>query len=89
MAKRIKVKNNPPRGLSKKTRQLYDDAYWRGDHDMKVSLDMDKTTDVSHTPSSSRKKRVKEGSRKFIGPRQMRNIRAEELKRLILKEFGE
>jgi hypothetical protein len=79
MAKRIKVKNNPPRGLSKKVRQLYDDAYRRGDHDLKISLDMDKKRDISHTPSSTRKKLVKEGSRKFIGPRQLKNELSEDI----------
>jgi hypothetical protein len=78
MAKRIKVKNNPPRGLSKKVRQLYDDAHRSGDHDLKISLDMDKTRDVSSTPSSTRKKLVKEGNRKFIGPRQFSSERSED-----------
>lgn len=48
MAKRIKVKGKPPRGVT--------------------------------APSSTRKKLVKEGNRKFIGPRQLRSEIGEDVK---------
>ena len=40
--------------------------------------------DISHGASSKRKKRVKEGNRKFIGPRQLKNVDKEEVD----NEFG-
>jgi hypothetical protein len=70
MAKRIRVKGkNPPRGLSKVERRAYAHAARTGDHDLKISVDMNRDRNISRTPSSTRKKLVKEGSRKFVGPR--------------------
>lgn len=92
MAKRIRVKNNPPRGLSKAERmhigldREWDAGYRKhynnpltasGPHVSEVLRLEDALQDDprfkggTSKPSSTRKKRVKEGSRKFIGPRQL------------------
>lgn len=84
MAKRIKVKGNPPRGLSKATRQI-DAAQEALDRSgVHMSVRSPKASDAGLAkmaglgggitkPSSTRKMQVKEGSRKFIGPRQLKS----------------
>jgi len=80
MAKRIKVKGkNPPRGLSKVERRAYAHAARTGDHDLKISVDMNRDRNISRTPSSTRKKLVKEGNPKFIGPRTFKSELTEDL----------
>lgn len=72
MAKRIKIKGKTPRGLSKADRRAYANAVKHDDYDLKLSTDRS-PRNVSSTPSSTRKKMVKEGNRKFIGPRQLKS----------------
>ena len=72
MAKRIKIKGKTPRGLSKTDRRAYADAVKNDDYDLKLSTDRS-PRNISSTPSSTRKKLVKEGNRKFIGPRQLKS----------------
>ena len=83
MAKRIKVKGNP-RGLSKLSRVT--DYQWQksvGDDSPmetwppEVLRAIAKAKGGSTRPSSTRKKLVKEGNRKFIGPRQFKGELAE------------
>jgi hypothetical protein len=97
MAKRIKVKDKKPRGLSKAQRRKIAPIQQKLDRVIDSErrrvdpFDMDARTadlierldyqiediaerpDISHGSSSERKKLVKEGNRKFIGPRQFRN----------------
>lgn len=97
MAKRIKIKGNPPRGLSKKERIVEGaDARFKGEKRyVKRNPSSESWMDESYLetaagqrdyaafskdakrgatrPSSTRKKLVKEGSRKFIGPRQLKS----------------
>lgn len=102
MAKRIKIKGNPPRGLSKYERQ-YNYAYRsrgglgggrrEGNREMMYTVkrvNRDGTVEPHGSPiadknpmsrpSSARKKLVKEGNRKFIGPRQLRSEIGEDVK---------
>ena len=88
MAKRIKIKGKPPRGLSKATRQI-DAAQESLDRSgVHMSVRSPKKSDAELAkmaglgrgitkPSSTRKKRVKEGSPKFIGPRTRESIMRE------------
>ena len=72
MAKRIRVKNTPPRGLSKAQRIAE-----RADREgvsmrelIPMMYERIRSNDIiNRRPSSTRKKLVKEGNRKFIGPR--------------------
>lgn len=89
MAKRIKIKGNPPRGLSKATRQIdaAQEALDRSGVHMSVRSPKRSDAELAKIaglgrgitkPSSTRKKLVKEGSRKFIGPRRLASELAEE-----------
>lgn len=84
MAKRFKIKGNPPRGFSKSARQTIARVRERDREDLKkghtvfVSYDDDlaKLPGIGRgatRPSSTRKKLVKQGSRKFIGPRELKS----------------
>ena len=104
MAKRIKVKGKPPRGLSKaqrikiaplqrKRNEIVNSERKRVDpgdvsestldaidrYDSMID-EIAERPDISSKPSSARKKRVKEGNRKFIGPRQLRSEIGEDVK---------
>ena len=96
MAKRIKIKgkaprikNRPPRGLSKAERVMSnaEDEEFRlsgnpgifgGQLDKRELIEVLKLGSGATRPSSTRKKRVKEGNRKFIGPRQFSSELAED-----------
>ena len=92
MAKRIKVKGNPPRGLSKATRQIdaAQEALDRSGVHMSVRSPKRSDAELAKIaglgrgitkPSSTRKKRVKEGNRKFIGPRTRASVESEKADR--------
>ena len=90
MAKRIKIKGKTPRGFSKATRQI-DAAQESLDRSgIHMTVRSPKASDAELAkmaglgrgitkPSSTRKKRVKEGSRKFVGPRQLNSEVREDL----------
>lgn len=102
MAKRIKIKGNPPRiknrpprGLSKAERVMSNDedenfrlsgnpGIFGGQLDKRELIEVLKLGSGATRPSSTRKKRVKEGNRKFIGPRQLKSVDKEEAD----NEFG-
>lgn len=84
MAKRIKVTGKTPRGLSKATRQIdaSQEALDRSGVHMSVRSPRSSDAELAKIaglgggitkPSSTRKKLVKEGNRKFIGPRQLKS----------------
>jgi hypothetical protein len=85
MAKRFKVKGKAPRGLSKRQRVILDASKKEAENPFTLTRDLNKNwsntrqqmeeagKDIASRPSSTRKKRVKEGSRKFIGPRQFKS----------------
>jgi len=86
MAKRIKIKGKAPRGLSKAQRIVLDESKKLSANPFTLTRDLNKNwsntrqkmesagKDVSSRPSSARKKLVKEGSRKFIGPRPLKEF---------------
>ena len=104
MAKRIKVKGKPPRGLSKaqrikisplerKRNKIINAERKRVDPEDVSESTLDaidrydymideiaERPDISSGASSTRKKRVKEGNRKFIGPRRLRSEIGEDVK---------
>lgn len=91
MAKRIKIKGKAPRGLSKATRQIdaAQEALDRSGVHMSVRSPKRSDAELAKIaglgrgitkPSSTRKKLVKEGNRKFIGPRQLRSEIGEDVK---------
>lgn len=98
MAKRIKIKGNPPRiknrpprGLSKAERVMSNDedenfrlsgnpGIFGGQLDKRELIEVLKLGSGATRPSSTRKKLVKEGNRKFIGPRQLRSEIGEDVK---------
>jgi hypothetical protein len=83
MAKRIKVSGSAPRGLSKTKRQIEGLRGLMPKFDTDNAADRGWLSELIHIagelkkgpqatpPSSTRKKLVKEGNRKFIGPRQV------------------
>ena len=84
MAKRIKVKGKQPRGLSKAERIMdnAEDANYRtkgdpgilgGQFTPRELIEVMKLGRGATRPSSTRKKRVKEGNRKFTGLRGLRS----------------
>ena len=86
-----RIKNRPPRGLSKAERVMSnaeDENYSRGGDPgifggQLTSRELIKEMRLGRgatRPSSTRKKRVKEGNRKFIGPRQLKSEIGEDVK---------
>ena len=84
MAKRIKIKGKAPRGLSKSARQTIvrvresDRAAAKKGHTVFAFTDAEIANlpgigRGATKPSSTRRKLVKEGSRKFIGPRRLKS----------------
>ena len=94
-SKAPRINNRPPRGLSKAERVMSnaeDQNYRRGGDPgifggqltSRELIEEMRLGRGATRPSSTRKKRVKEGRRKFIGPRQFENVDKEEA----ANEFG-
>lgn len=103
MAKRFKIKgkvpSKTPRGLSKAERIMDnaetenyrrsgDPGSFGGQFTSRELIEMMGLGGVATRPSSTRKKRVKEGSRKFIGPRTLESEISEDAATRFRESFG-
>ena len=95
MAKRFKIKGKTPEGLSKLARVTgYQWEQHIGDDSpmntwpTSVLKAIAKAKSGSTPPSSTRKKRVKEGSRKFIGPRTLESEISQDTATRFREAFG-